>query len=87
MWHSRESPTTASCTRPQRRDLVREFVDAFRAEGLRVGLYFSLSDWHHPDYPALADEDRPYRFIAYPRPSRKRGPATSTTSSARSGSC
>ena len=32
------------------RDLVREFVDAFRAEGIRVGFYFSIMDWHHPDY-------------------------------------
>jgi alpha-L-fucosidase len=31
------------------RDLVREFVDAARAEGLRVGFYYSLMDWHHPD--------------------------------------
>ena len=33
------------------RDLVREYVDAFRAEGLRVGFYYSLIDWHHPDFP------------------------------------
>ncbi|MBK7822615.1 MAG: alpha-L-fucosidase [Tessaracoccus sp.] len=33
------------------RDLVREYVDALRAEGLRVGLYHSLIDWHHPDFP------------------------------------
>jgi alpha-L-fucosidase len=32
------------------RDLVREHVDALRAEGLRVGLYYSLLDWHHPDF-------------------------------------
>lgn len=32
------------------RDVVREFVEAFRAEGLRVGLYYSLLDWHHPHY-------------------------------------
>ncbi len=32
------------------RDLVREFVEAFRAEGLRVGLYYSLLDWNHPHY-------------------------------------
>ena len=32
------------------RDLVKEYADAFRAEGLRVGLYFSIKDWHHPDY-------------------------------------
>ncbi|MDR3236454.1 MAG: alpha-L-fucosidase [Prevotellaceae bacterium] len=32
------------------RDLVKEFVDAFRAEGLKVGFYYSLIDWHHPDF-------------------------------------
>ncbi|MDD3886711.1 MAG: alpha-L-fucosidase, partial [Victivallaceae bacterium] len=32
------------------RDLLREVVDAFRAEGLKVGLYYSLLDWHHPDF-------------------------------------
>ncbi len=36
---------------PRRRDLIREYVDAFRAEGLRVGFYYSLIDWHHPDFP------------------------------------
>src|SRR5262249_30685380 len=34
------------------RDLVAPYVDAFRAAGIRVGFYFSLCDWHHPDYPA-----------------------------------
>ncbi|MCL2433656.1 MAG: alpha-L-fucosidase [Clostridia bacterium] len=32
-----------------KRDLVREYVEAFRAEGLKVGLYYSLVDWHHPE--------------------------------------
>ena len=36
---------------PARRDLVREYVEAFRAEGLRVGFYYSLLDWNHPGYP------------------------------------
>jgi alpha-L-fucosidase len=35
---------------PAGRDLVREFVDAVRAEGLKVGFYHSLLDWHHPDF-------------------------------------
>jgi len=52
-----------------RGDLVREFVDATRAAGLRVGLYYSLLDWHHPDYPPFRDEHRPYRFGRVPRPS------------------
>lgn len=32
------------------RDLVREYVDALREEGLKVGLYHSVIDWHHPDF-------------------------------------
>ena len=32
------------------RDALREIVDAFRAEGLHIGFYHSLLDWHHPDY-------------------------------------
>ncbi len=48
------------------RDLVREYVDAARAEGLRVGFYYSLMDWHHPDGERCAkDEAARQRFVAY----------------------
>ncbi|MDA3959366.1 MAG: alpha-L-fucosidase [Planctomycetota bacterium] len=33
-----------------KRDLVAEFVEAVRAEGLKVGLYYSLGDWHNDDW-------------------------------------
>ncbi|WP_163507379.1 alpha-L-fucosidase [Fodinicola acaciae] len=36
---------------PYGRDLIAPMVEAFRAEGLRVGFYHSLIDWHHPDFP------------------------------------
>ena len=36
---------------PAGRDLIKEYVEALREEGLRVGIYFTLLDWHHPDYP------------------------------------
>ena len=52
-------------------DLVREFVDAARANDLRVGIYYSLCDWHHADYPAFRDEHRPYRFGTVPRPTKE----------------
>jgi alpha-L-fucosidase len=32
-----------------KRDIIKEYVEAARAEGLRVGFYYSLMDWHHPD--------------------------------------
>jgi len=53
---------------PCGRDLVREYVEAFRAAGLRIGVYFSLSDWHHPDYPAFTEAYKPYNFMKLPQP-------------------
>ncbi|MDD4797383.1 MAG: alpha-L-fucosidase [Eubacteriales bacterium] len=50
-----------STNTPAGRDIVAEFLDAFRAEGIKVGLYYSLLDWHHPDYPAYGDERHPMR--------------------------
>jgi alpha-L-fucosidase len=48
------------------RDLVAEYVEAARAGGLRVGFYYSLMDWHHPDGARCAtDEAARERFVAY----------------------
>src|SRR5215469_6394066 len=48
------------------RDLVRKYVEAVRAEGLRVGFYYSLMDWHHPDGARCAtDEAARRRFVDY----------------------
>ena len=59
MWDS--IYTDYKCTNtPAGRDLVREYVDAFRAEGLRIGFYYSLIDWHHPEFPI--DMFHPRRF-------------------------
>lgn len=35
---------------PYGKDIIKEWVDAFRAEDLKIGFYYSLIDWHHPDY-------------------------------------
>ena len=48
-----------STNTPCKRDLVKEYVEAFRAEGLKVGFYYSLIDWHHPDY--IIDRNHPQR--------------------------
>lgn len=44
-----------------KRDLVEEFTEAVRAEGLKVGLYYSLLDWHHEDFPHFGDGSHPMR--------------------------
>jgi alpha-L-fucosidase len=44
---------------PAGKDLLKEWVDAFRAEGLKIGFYYSLIDWHHPDF--TVDMNHPLR--------------------------
>lgn len=65
MW---DTKLTSYCAMKQGpvRDLVREFVDAARAEGMRIGFYYSLMDWHHPDgMRGATDEAARRRFVAY----------------------
>jgi alpha-L-fucosidase len=50
LWDSALTDYKATNT-PARRDVLRPMVDAFRAEGLKVGFYHSLIDWRHPDFP------------------------------------
>jgi alpha-L-fucosidase len=50
LWDSKYTDYKATNT-PGGRDLLRPMVDAFRAEGLRVGFYYSLIDWHHEQFP------------------------------------
>ncbi len=50
LWDSQHTDFKAPNT-PCGKDLLAPFVEAFRAEGLRIGFYYSLIDWHHPQFP------------------------------------
>src|SRR5918993_5576360 len=50
LWDSDLTDYKATNT-PAGRDLLGPFVEACRAEGLKVGFYYSLIDWHHPEFP------------------------------------
>jgi len=63
-----DSKLTSYCAgkRGPHRDLVREYVDAARAENIRVGFYYSLMDWHHPDWwLSKTDSIARKRFVDY----------------------
>ncbi|MCE5326834.1 MAG: alpha-L-fucosidase [Planctomycetaceae bacterium] len=48
------------------RDLVAEYVAAAREYGMKVGLYYSLMDWHHPDGARCIENKGAYkRFIDF----------------------
>jgi len=50
LWDSKATDYKVTNT-PYGKDLLGPFVEAFRAEGLKIGFYYSLLDWHHPDFP------------------------------------
>lgn len=56
LWDSKLTDYKVTNT-PFGRDIVREFVDTCRDENMRVGFYFSVIDWHHPDY--VMDDTHP----------------------------
>ena len=58
LWDSKFTDYKSTNT-PYGKDLIKEYVEAFRAEGLKVGFYYSLIDWHHPDY--TIDRNHPQR--------------------------
>jgi len=73
LWDTKTSDYNAARRGPKR-DLVREFADAVRESGLGVGFYYSVADWHHPDYPdgycrdwpsGWRDEASRKRFVDY----------------------
>jgi len=49
MWDSKYTEFKITNT-PYGKDILREIVDAFRAEGIRIGFYYSMIDWNHSDY-------------------------------------
>lgn len=59
LWPSAYSDFTVAAT-PSGRDVLGEILDAYRAEGLATHLYYSVLDWHHPDwrYAIESDDDR-----------------------------
>jgi alpha-L-fucosidase len=60
LWDTRQSRLNMVDSTPAGRDLIKPFVKALRKSGLKVGLYFSLLDWSHPDYPNMTRSIRRY---------------------------
>ncbi|HDZ19830.1 hypothetical protein LCGC14_0321210 [marine sediment metagenome] len=65
LWDTATTDYNAAKTGPGR-DLVAEYVAACRGEGLKVGFYFSMMDWHHRDgFKCCKSEPARKRFVKY----------------------
>lgn len=66
LWDSKQGINVVRDT-PAKRDLVGPFVEALRADGLKVGMYYSLPDWSYADYDVFTREQKRYDFKADPQ--------------------
>lgn len=76
LWPTKFSHFNAAEKTPAKRDLIGPYVQALRKEGLKVGLYFSLCDWSHPDYTPVVFARKgvvngPYPTKDYPQKGQK----------------
>ncbi len=59
LWDSQWGDLNVVKKTPASKDLIQPFINALRKNDLKVGLYYSLLDWSHPDYPNhLRDKKR-----------------------------
>lgn len=54
------------------RDLVKEIVSALHQQGLRVGFYHSVIDWHHDQYEYNRSQQLPHPLHGQPYPNGPR---------------
>jgi alpha-L-fucosidase len=52
MWDSKYTDYKITNT-PYKKDIVKMLSDACSKRGMGFGIYYSLPDWHHPNYPNI----------------------------------
>lgn len=61
LWNTRANDLSIPKASPAARDVLTPFMDELRKSGLKTGLYFSLIDWTHPDYPGFLKDSSRYK--------------------------
>lgn len=53
LWDTQYSDLNVVKKTPAKRDIIKEYAEAITKRGIRLGMYYSLIDWSHPDYPSV----------------------------------
>ena len=61
LWDTQAGNLSVVKSTPAARDVLAPFVKAVRRQGLKVGFYYSLLDWSHPDYPNKTKTETRYK--------------------------
>jgi alpha-L-fucosidase len=66
LWDTKMNDLSTTLKTPAARDVLTPFVDELRRNDLKVGLYYSLIDWTHPDYPGFLTDSAKYKIADDP---------------------
>lgn len=61
LWDTKAGDLSVVKSTPAGKDLVAPFVEEVRKDGLKLGFYYSLLDWSHPDYPNKTKTETRYK--------------------------
>ncbi len=61
LWNTKQSGLNVVKKTPAGRDLIKPFVENLRKKKIKTGLYYSLLDWSHPDYPNFTRTEKRYK--------------------------
>ena len=61
LWDTQAGNLSVVKSTPAARDVLAPFVKAVRPQGLKLGFYYSLLDWSHPDYPNKTKTETRYK--------------------------
>lgn len=62
LWDTKQNNLNTTHKSPAKRDLLTPFVNALRNNDIKVGIYYSLIDWTHPDYPGFLKDSSKYKI-------------------------
>ncbi len=60
LWDTKAGVLSVKKCTPAKRDLIKPFVKEVRKQGLKLGLYYSLLDWSHKNYPNKTKTEKRY---------------------------
>ncbi len=66
LWDTQMATLDVVGQTPAARDLIGPYCNALRHAGMKVGLYYSLLDWSHPDYPNFTRTEQRYNRDSVP---------------------
>lgn len=59
LWDTKADSKSIPELSPSCQDVLTPFVEAIHKKGIKLGLYYSLIDWSHPDYPNYRRDGTP----------------------------